>query len=109
MRVLIGLVEVAGYYRGLKEGFDELGIECTFLNLAPHPFDYGGSDPSTLARWIRSLSRRRSRLAGRSAVRRLWYGGWQLLLQALLFVWALFRHDVFIFAFNSSACRRSGQ
>jgi hypothetical protein len=40
MKVFIGLFEIAGYFSNLKKGFEELGIECCFISLTPHPFEY---------------------------------------------------------------------
>ena len=43
-RIFIGLMETAGYYGNLKKGFREIGIECTFIDLSFHSFQYGGDD-----------------------------------------------------------------
>ena len=40
MKIFIGLFEIAGYFSNLKKGFQELGIECCFISLLPHQFEY---------------------------------------------------------------------
>lgn len=92
MRVFLGITEIAGYYRGLKAGFDELGVPCTFVDLGGDVFRYGGSAESGLIRVIRRL-----RFSSIAAVRKLHH----------IPRYALFRkmareHDVFIFGFGSS-------
>lgn len=100
LRVFIGLSEVAGYYRGLKSGFEELGIEATFLDLSTHRFDYGGSDRDGVADLIRACAKRREETRSRT-VRVLWHI-FQHALQIVLFLKALPKHDVFIFGFFST-------
>jgi hypothetical protein len=43
-RVFLGLTELSGYYSGLQEGFDELGIRCTRIALEAHPYGYRDTD-----------------------------------------------------------------
>lgn len=91
-RVFLGLVEIAGYYRGLKLGFERLGVPVTFINLVDHRFQYGGDDDSLLVRFIRRAASRKSKF-------------WRLmdrLGRGILFLWAAFNHDVFILGCNSS-------
>jgi glycosyltransferase involved in cell wall biosynthesis len=42
MRILLGPVEIAGYYTNLLEGFRRLGICSDYLKRKPHPFNYDG-------------------------------------------------------------------
>lgn len=90
MRVFIGLTEVAGYYRGLREGFAELGVDATFVNLTEHRFGYGGDDFNIFAEGYK-------RTRGTTVARLPRYG---------LFAWAAARFDVFIFGFGSSLLGR---
>lgn len=102
MRVFLGLTEVSGHYRSLKQGLRELGISATFVNLSRHPFQFGGDDDLRIARWIRSVAGRRAEAAGLARV------GWnclELLLRLGLLAWAVVRFDVFIFSFNTSFLR----
>lgn len=99
-RVFIGLNEVAGYYRGLKSGFEELGVEVTFLDLSAHRFDYGGADYDRVGDLIRACAKRREESRSRTA-RTLWYV-LQNVLQIVLFLKVLPKYDVFIFGFFST-------
>lgn len=97
MRVFLGMGEVAGYYRGLKSGFEELGVPCTFVDITSHRFLYGGSENGLLVRGIRGLLSRPGRAR-------------QLLahaLRLLLFLRVIVRHDVFVFAFGRSLLPRN--
>jgi hypothetical protein len=92
-RFFIGLVEVAGYYRGLKHGFEALGHHVTFVNLENHRFAYGGDDAQTpWVQWIRQTQAKKGKL-------------WRALNQLgrfFLMLWAIQRHDAFIFGSNTS-------
>ncbi|MFL5244665.1 MAG: glycosyltransferase [Gemmataceae bacterium] len=102
MRILLGLTEVSGHYGSLKQGFCELGLDATFWNLTGHPFAYGNEDNPFLVRWIRlvALRQKRSRHPAK-----LFWALLQTVLRCFLFVWAIFRFDVFVFGFNTSFLR----
>lgn len=95
MRVFLGLSEVAGYYSGLKKGFDEIGVEANFVTLRDHRFKYHANETSNLL--IKAIKRvnRYAPEDGRlkALSRKLLFK----LLLVPLFIWALFKHDVFIF------------
>jgi glycosyltransferase involved in cell wall biosynthesis len=97
MRVFIGLYEIAGYYSGLKKGFDEIGVRADFVTLQDHRFRYHDNDLSNP--WIRLV--KHARLAAmRPAplpLKVLRAAAFRALLLPL-FVWALATHDVFVFA-----------
>ena len=59
-RIFLGLLEVAGYYENLKIGFEELGVECTFIDLGGNNlFQYGGSDtPNIIVSWKKWISKK---------------------------------------------------
>ena len=40
MKILLGPVEIAGYYANLLKGFQKLGIYSDYLLKTPHPFNY---------------------------------------------------------------------
>jgi hypothetical protein len=92
MRVFIGLAEIAGYYRGLREGFEEIGVDASFVDLTQHPFRYGGSDFNVAAEAYKLLHQ-----SHRPIVRRL-----SRIPRDMLLAWAAARFDVFIFAFGGS-------
>jgi glycosyltransferase involved in cell wall biosynthesis len=98
----MGLIEVAGYYSNLKRGFDELGIDSTFVECNGHPFGYKHTSSKGLLSLVQFLGQKRA-AARRSQlpVKALWLTFFQL-SRLPLFFWALARFDVFLFGFKSS-------
>lgn len=101
-RVLVGPKEIAGFYRNLTRGFQQLGIPVDFYTEMTHPFGYGGE---TIAPWPLRLRMRllhrlvRERPTGLEGRVVRW------LVERLPFVWlawALVRYDVFIMGFGES-------
>ncbi len=105
MRVFLGLTEVSGYYRGLKAGFRELGVKCTFIDLIGNPRDYRGHDDSPIVRVIRRLYARRQSMLGRARLWRALIGALETILRIVVFTRVLLTHDVFIFGFNTTFLR----
>lgn len=102
MRIFLGVTEIAGYYRGLKKGFDTLGARCDLEVLYDQPFAYGpagGSPPTRLTRGLIQTWSHNYRL---SLALRLPGLLVEKLLTLPLFVWAVVTHDVFIFGFGKS-------
>lgn len=98
-RILIGLSEVAGHYKGLKQGFEALGLECTFINLSEHPFGFSADDKVWPVQWVQKADTNRRRHRGFS---KLLLTILQIALQAVLFFRLLPRHDIFIYCANRS-------
>ena len=96
--MLIGLSEVAGHYRGLKDGFQQLGLECTFVNLSEHPFGFDADDNIWPVGWVQKIDTQRRKAT--SLPMRLLYVLLQGLLQAVLFFRLLPNHDIFIYCAN---------
>jgi glycosyltransferase involved in cell wall biosynthesis len=101
--VFLGLREVAGYLWNLKQGFDEIGVESTLVNLAGHAFQYGeGRNPAWASRINRLAQSLGRRFPGGTSRRLVWIVISQGILGPWVFVRALFTHDVFIFTSMSS-------
>lgn len=104
-RIFIGLTEIAGFYGNLAAGLQAVGARATFVDLERHPFQYAPGDQTWIVRLARWTSRRRSDARGG------FVGGivlWKLvhrLALAALFIWAVPRHDAFIFGFRTSFFR----
>lgn len=97
-RIFIGLREVAGVYRSLKKGFDELQIENVFVCLGHDKFDYEIEHNPEWATQINSLFRRVSILfQGNWLARILWIGVFQNFFGIFLFFRVFWKYDVFIF------------
>lgn len=102
-RIFIGLTEVAGFYGNLAAGLREVGAQATFVDLGRHPFGYAPGDQRWIVRLARSTSRRR--LDARWAPFAFLWKVVNRLALAALFVWAIPRHDAFIFGFGTSFFR----
>jgi len=100
-KIFIGLTEIAGYYSNLKKGFQKIGIECTFIDLSPHPFKYGGDDdPNILIKAYKWNLRRMRNLSHK--ILRVPFLTSLSLLRIPIFIWSLYNYDVFIFSFGKS-------
>lgn len=106
----MGLQEIAGYYKNLKLGFEQVGKKCTFIDLRGHSFQYGGDDcPNFLVSMTKTVG---SRLQGgikkvpqmkfREFFTFITLFSIEQLLKVFLFLWALKNYDVFIFGANST-------
>lgn len=97
-RVFIGLREVAGVGRSLKAGFDEIGVECAFLNIGYHPHKYEArNNPPWADRLGRASQRLGRHFTGAWWKRILWIGFVQNLFSVLAFPRALLRYDAFVY------------
>jgi hypothetical protein len=98
-RVFIGLRETAGYFVGLRDGFRQLGIPVTQVDLSADPFGYGQASGG-LPRLLRWVARKKSSTKGPAGA--IWH-----VLQGGLAGWVLItampRHDVFIFCAHNRA------
>lgn len=98
MRIFIGLNEISGYYSGLKRGLDECAVKTTFVTTVDHPFKYSGAETSN--RLIRSMKRAGEKSAATPTSMlplKIWRAVLFRALFLAFFIWALWKHDVFIF------------
>jgi hypothetical protein len=101
-RVFLGLTEIAGYYGNLRRGLEELGLSATLVTLSAHPFRYAGESSHWLARWTRSVLRRRVATPTAASARRFLLAAVEGVLRASMFVWAAARFDAFVFGFGTT-------
>lgn len=105
MRILIGPIEISGYYSNLARGFQSQGHACDFYTFKPHPFVYGGeSKKSTILKLVnwcnKFLGKSKRPLLIRAIV--------ALPREILTHIWGLyviFKYDVFVFGFGESLFR----
>ena len=102
MRIFIGLTEIAGYYTNLKQGFDELGVKCTFIDMSDNPFKYGDKQPNLCVRLIKYATKKRTSTPRYNLLLKVWWICFEKIARVVFFIWALMAHDVFIFGFKSS-------
>jgi hypothetical protein len=96
-RIFVGLIEVAGYYANLRDGFEANGHTVTFVTAGDHVFNYEVRSP----RWIERVTA--------AWVRKEWemepWGAWEKApgwardaARWLLVTWLGLTHDWFIFS-----------
>ena len=102
MKIFIGLTEMAGYFTNLQKGLRQCGVEALFVPLQEHPFAYEEEALPWIPKWVQWCCRRHQSSRKNSPLK------WKLLIpligvaRCLLFIWALFKYDVFIFGFGTS-------
>lgn len=101
--VFIGLTEVAGYYRHLVDGFTELGIRVTLVDLSGNPYSYPDNAPKP--RWIAAIESILRRIRGGEShgvtPRKIAWAVARSICKAPVALWALARCDVFVFSFRT--------
>jgi hypothetical protein len=103
MKVFVGLTEIAGYYGNLKRGLEQLGVECTFIDLNDHPFEYSRDvQANILTRLLKKVLKKRLLSAQSHLIVNIWWKVLCIILRISLFCWAFIQYDVFIFGFASS-------
>jgi glycosyltransferase involved in cell wall biosynthesis len=103
MRVFIGLTEIAGYYKDLKNGFTDLGIECSFVNFDNNAFQYGGDDQISVVPWMKKMiTKIRTASLKQQKVKRTLLITVMKFLKIYFFIWCICRFDVFIFGYGRS-------
>lgn len=104
-RVLLGTMEVAGFYATLRAGLRELGVPASLYTAYAHPYGYAEDESVArvpVVRWMRALHRRYTAAAARRSQTRKVWALLSLALQPLLLFWAVRRFDVFVFACGTS-------
>jgi Glycosyl transferases group 1 len=100
-RVFLGPLEVAGYVNSLFCGMKEIGLECDFVEFSAHRFGYR-KDAHYVPLMIRvsrrlvGWRRKLGRIAGLPCTAGIH------LAMVLFLIQAIFRYDVFIFAYGQS-------
>lgn len=97
-RILLGPVEIAGYYTALDAGLRDLGLNSRAVDLGPHPFGYrtGPGDDPMVVRLVRLVRDQRPKPGAPIVLQLLWRAAWAT-SRVLLLVWAL-RFDIFVFS-----------
>ncbi|MEO7296545.1 MAG: hypothetical protein ABIZ57_10395 [Candidatus Limnocylindria bacterium] len=105
-RILLGPVEIAGYYAGLEAGLLELGVHALAIDLDGNPFRYGpGGVRLPLVVRMAKRARVGQRAASSARVRRLLWVVARIASHLLVLIWAIVRYDVFVFGFGTSFFR----
>ena len=102
IRVFIGFSEVANVFSNLLKGFRSAGVQYTFIVFGENPNKYEGDIKiNFFQKCFIELSEKMILTKNRKIYYNILYL-LHILLRFPLFVWAISRHDVFIFNYNSS-------
>ncbi|WP_417412019.1 glycosyltransferase [Hoeflea sp.] len=103
IRIFLGLTEVSGFFSRLQSGFQQIGVDAVHVSLHAHRFDYasGATMPllGRLAQW--AVRQRVGAVADGRLSRHLWIIP-VVVTRLMLFIWAIWRFDVFIMGAGSS-------
>lgn len=98
--MFLGIVEIAGYMGRLQEGFSEIGIESTFVNVGSDAFQYSEKRCGHLCNIAQRLHRTK-KLFGIAPVSALCNCA-LFLIRMPLFLESILRYDAFVFGFGMS-------
>lgn len=102
--IFMGLTNIAGYFSKLKIGFDELGINSYLFDVTSDPFSYtNSSEVNKYVQFLRYLYVIHSKYSNK-IVKLIFIAIYKLCLFPI-FIWSIFKFDVFIFGFNHSFYR----
>ena len=108
-KIFIGLTEIAGYYTNLQKGFDELGVQNTFINLGKNKFQYKHRiQYSFIVEPIKKANEKYFEYGSKklkSIIDEIKLQFWKFIhvfLKAVLFLMVIPTHSVFIFGFRRS-------
>jgi len=103
MRIFIGVRNIAGYGSRLAQGFEQLGVQATFVDLSSNVYGYGSGDaPNLLVRLTQFCAARQHVAKGKNRAQRAFWLAGEALLRVPLLLWALWNFDTFIFFFRTS-------
>jgi hypothetical protein len=101
MKIFIGLFEIAGYFSSLKKGFQELGIECSFISLLPHQFEYEEhGEVNSFVKAIRAIELKKSKK--NKGYQKFFLELFEFFFRIPLFILMLAKFDIFIFSRGES-------
>lgn len=108
-RILLGLVEIAGYYSQLQAGFRELKVECDFFNLYQNTYQYPATElDNTLVKLCQlsshEISHRLRRVSLFNLVIAICVYALRQIFMLCLFLTTLNKYDVYIFTYNTTFC-----
>ncbi|MBT5716892.1 MAG: hypothetical protein HOI70_08270 [Opitutae bacterium] len=104
LKVFVGPYEIAGYYSNLVQGLQQINVDCDYITYSSNKFNYGGE---TKTPWLLKCSKSLSSIHNqhRSFISKFTFSIPAKFLRHLWAWLAIFRYDVFIFAFGASLFR----
>jgi len=101
-KVFIGLTEISGYYRNLANGLKQQGYEVTYITYNTHIFKYGGETTNGIIKLYKYCATKRLHTPKVRVISKILWIISDVIMSVMLFIWALFTHQIFIFGFATS-------
>jgi hypothetical protein len=101
MKILLGPVEIAGYYQNLAKGIRSLGVHCDFVTWQTHVFEYGGENELFAFNILKKVTQFRSRISKFNPTKIL-VVGLQKICEISWVLFCILRYDGFVFGFGES-------
>lgn len=101
LKILLGLSEISGFYKGLEEGFRQLGIDVTRIDLSEHPYQYTRNEKPLCKIFRVSMARYRKYSSFKGYC-------WKFIgicAKGVIFLDALLKYDVFVFSYGTTFFR----
>lgn len=102
LKIFIGTIEIAGYYKYLNKGFQSLGIESNFYSYHDHINQYGGENKNpfllALAKKFYSFAKNLENSIFVRAISMLIF----VCISLPWIIYSILKYDVFIFGFGQS-------
>jgi hypothetical protein len=105
VKILVSPLEIAGYYKNLCLGFEQIGADVDFVTYSNHPFDYGGVSSRPLLIKLANKFNRPQGKENRCFILRVLYAVPREILTTAWALIAICRYDVFIFSFGRTLLR----
>jgi glycosyltransferase involved in cell wall biosynthesis len=103
MRIFIGFTEIAGFYNRLHTALVELGVDVTYIGGSTNKFAYESArGTNAMVKSYEYILARRYLTPKRQFINNVFWRLASGLVIVPLFIWALWRHDVFILVFGTS-------
>ncbi len=108
MKILLGPVEIAGYYTNLCKGFRRLGIDSDILLKTPNPFNYGINIYSSfvIRAWLKTADMR-ANTPKRKLLQKILVALLDSFLETCVVIKVALQYDVLIFGFGQTYTNRS--
>lgn len=96
-RIFIGLSETSGFYGRLYEGLIQLGVECFFAPIALNKHEYSYELKTNKLVQVCQISIMKAVSSSNIVFKVVWRMAYEC-FKFLLFFWAIFKYNVFIFS-----------
>ncbi|HEY9188661.1 MAG TPA: hypothetical protein VIR55_12255 [Ignavibacteria bacterium] len=102
MKIFLGPIEIAGYLRGLKKGFDENDIQADLVYFYKSSFHSGYESSSSILKIIQFSNSKRAFNCESSFIIKIFWFSLNQLCSIIFLLLSLFKYKYFIFSYGKS-------